>query len=74
MLDVVGLGVSPVLRLVHNGRLKPPAEVRKAWEQHGKHDHYSTINQMRVLADELLPGASINRHLFWRYTLVYKKP
>lgn len=74
MLDVIGLGVSPVLRLFHNGRLKPPAEVRKAWEQHGKHDHYSTINQIRALADELLPGARINRHLFWRYTLIYKKP
>ena len=38
MLDVIGLGVSISLRLIHNGRLKPPAEVRKAWEQHGKHD------------------------------------
>ena len=37
--DVVALGVSGGLRLIHNGRLKPPAEVRKAWEQHGKHDH-----------------------------------
>lgn len=74
MLDAIGLGVSPVLRLFKNGRLNPPAAVRKAWEQHGKHDHYSTINQMRALADELLPGASINRHLFWRYTLIYKKP
>ncbi|HYV14091.1 MAG TPA: class I SAM-dependent methyltransferase [Pyrinomonadaceae bacterium] len=74
MLDVIGLGVSSGLRLIHNGRLQPPPEVRKAWEQHGKHDHYSTINQMRALADEILPGASVKRHLLWRYTLVYRKP
>lgn len=73
MLDVIGLGVSPMLRLIHNGRLQPPAEVRKAWDQHGKHDSYSTISQMRVLADEVLPGASVRRHLLWRYTLVYQK-
>ena len=72
MLDVIGLGVSSGLRLIHNGRLQPPPEVRKAWEQHGKHDHYSTIKQMRALADEILPGASVKRHLLWRYTLVYR--
>jgi len=74
MLDVIGLGVSSGLRLIHNGRLQPPPEVRKAWEQHGKHDHYSTIKQIRTLADEILPGASVKRHLLWRYTLVYRKP
>jgi ubiquinone/menaquinone biosynthesis C-methylase UbiE len=74
MLDVIGLGVSCGFRLIHNGRLQPPPEVRKAWEQHGKHDHYATIKQMRTLADEILPGASVNRQLLWRYTLVYQKP
>lgn len=73
MLDVIGLGVSGGLRLIHNGRLKPPAEVRKAWEQHGKHDSYSTVSQMRILANALLPGAVITRHLLWRYSLVFRK-
>ena len=73
MFDVVGLGVSGSLRLIHNGRLKPPAAVRKAWEQHGKHDSYLTLRQVRGLADELLPGASVRRCLLWRYLLVYKK-
>ena len=73
MVDVIALGVSGGLRLIHNGRLKPPAEVRKAWEQHGKHDSYLTVSQMRELADEILPGSSVRRHLLWRYTLVYKK-
>ena len=73
MLDVIGLGVSGSLRLLHNGRLKPPREVRKAWEQHGKHDSYSTTSQMRALAHDILPGASVTRCLLWRYLLVYRK-
>ena len=73
MFDVAGLGVSGSLRLIHNGRLKPPAAVRKAWEQHGKHDSYLTLRQVRTLADEILPGASVTRCLLWRYSLVYKK-
>lgn len=32
IMDVVGFGVSAGLRLIHNGRLQPPPEVRKAWE------------------------------------------
>jgi len=73
-LDVIALGVSPSLRLIHNGRLQPPAAVRKAWAQHGQHDQYSTFNQMQTLAHEILPGSILTRHLLWRYSLVYQKP
>lgn len=73
VMDVIGLGVSVGLRLINNGRLQPPPELRKAWEQHGKHDHYSTISQVRTLADEILPGSVVKRCLLWRYLLVYKK-
>ena len=73
MCDGIGLGVSYGLRLIHNGRLQPPAAARKAWEQHGKHDSYLTMRQVRALADEILPGASVERCLLWRYMLVYQK-
>jgi len=73
MCDVVGLGVSAGLRLIHNGRLQPPAAVRRAWEQHGKHDSYLTMGQVRALADEILPGSRVERCLLWRYLLVYQK-
>lgn len=73
LCDVVALGVSAGLRLSQNGRLRPPKEVRRAWEKHGKHDHYSTMSELRELANEILPGASVRRNLLWRYTLTYKK-
>jgi ubiquinone/menaquinone biosynthesis C-methylase UbiE len=72
VMDAIALGVSPSLRLIHNGRLKPPAAVRKAWEQHGKHDAYATVSQMRTLAAEILPGATLKRCLLWRYLMVYR--
>jgi ubiquinone/menaquinone biosynthesis C-methylase UbiE len=73
MCDVVALGVSGGLRLLNNGRLKPPPEVRKAWEQHGKHDSYLTMRQVRALVHEILPGSRVERCLLWRYMLVYTK-
>ena len=73
IVDLIAFGVSPTLRLIHNGQLRPPAEVRKAWEQHGQHDSYSTINEMQAIANELLPGATVKRKLLWRYALVYQK-
>jgi ubiquinone/menaquinone biosynthesis C-methylase UbiE len=73
-INAFAFGASGALRLIHNGKLNPPPEVRKAWEQHGKHDSYATISEVRKQADELLPGASVSRCLFWRYALVYRKP
>ena len=74
IFDFVGLGLSGSLRLIHDGRLKQPAEVRKAWEQHGTHDSYSTVDEVRAVADEIAPGSSVRRHLLWRYSMVYQKP
>lgn len=73
IFDAVGLGVSAGRRLLNNGRLQPPAEVRKAWEQHGKHDSYLTMRQVRSLAAEILPESSVMKCLLWRYMLVYRK-
>jgi ubiquinone/menaquinone biosynthesis C-methylase UbiE len=61
------------LRLARRGRLRPPSEVRRAWEEHGRHDTYLTLAQVREVCAELLPGAEVTRHLLWRYSVVWKK-
>jgi SAM-dependent methyltransferase len=33
-----------------------------------------SLGQIRARARELLPGARIRRHLYWRYSLLYTKP
>ena len=72
-LNVMAMGVSGGLRLLHNGRLKPPRAVRAAWNEHGKTDSYPTMKQVRALAAEILPGSEIRKRLLWRYSLIWQK-
>src|SRR5215207_1101232 len=51
------------LRLLRRGRLRPPRAVRRAWEEHGRHDTYLTLTRVRELCAGLLPGARVTRHL-----------
>jgi SAM-dependent methyltransferase len=61
-------------RLYTSGRLRPPPEVRAAWDAHGVTDRYLSLGEVRRVAAELLPGARLRRLLFWRYALRWRKP
>jgi SAM-dependent methyltransferase len=63
-----------LLRTWHLRRLREPAHVRRAWAEHARHDVYPTLAEVRALAERLLPGAAVRRHLFWRYSLIWRKP
>lgn len=56
------------------GRVRPRPEVAAAWAEHGRTDRYLTLSQVRRVCDRVLPGATVRRHLYWRYTLVWRKP
>jgi ubiquinone/menaquinone biosynthesis C-methylase UbiE len=71
--SALAVPLSMGLRLTRHGRLLPPREVRRAWEEHGRHDSYLTLAQVRELCAEMLPGAEVTRHLLWRYSIVWKK-
>ena len=73
LMSALSMPLSVGLRLARSGRLRPPREVRRAWEEHGRHDSYLTLKQVRELCAELLPGALVKRHLLWRYSVVWKK-
>ena len=60
-------------RLYTTGRLRPPPEVRAAWDAHGATDRYLSVAEVRRVAGETLPGARVRRLLFWRYELVWHK-
>lgn len=74
LMSALALPLSVGLRLFRSGRLRPPREVRRAWDEHGRHDSYLTLAQVREVCAEMLPGASVRRHLLWRYSVVWKKP
>jgi len=73
LLDGVAYPTGLFLRLIKTGRLRPPKEVREAYEEHGRTDTYLTVPEVERVCAKTLPGAKVSRHLFWRYSIVWKK-
>lgn len=73
LFDGVAYPTNLLLRLIKTGKPRPPREVREAYAEHGKTDAYLTLPQIRQLCADILPGALVRRHLFWRYSIIWKK-
>jgi ubiquinone/menaquinone biosynthesis C-methylase UbiE len=73
MTNALAIPFNVALRLAREGRLRAPREVRDAWSEHGKHDVYLTMEEVREVCREILPGAEVRKHLLWRYSIVWKK-
>lgn len=73
LLDCVAYPASLLLRLVKTGRPRPPREVREAYAEHGRTDAYLTLPEVVRICEKVMPGARVSRHLFWRYSVVWKK-
>jgi SAM-dependent methyltransferase len=73
LLNPLAVSVSVGLRLIYHRRLLPRRETRAAWATHEAHDIYPTMNEVRALCAEVLPGAKIRKHLLWRYSIVWEK-
>lgn len=50
------------------------AQTRAAWRAHKRHDRIPTIAEIREAASRVTPGAAIRKHLYWRWSLVWRKP
>jgi SAM-dependent methyltransferase len=74
LLSAVAFPVNILVRLTKTGRPRSTMAERRAWEEHGKHDHYLHVPRVRRICRELLPGAAVRMHLFWRYSIVWQKP
>jgi len=55
-------------------RLADPPELRRAWEEHGWTDRYLGLAEVRAACARALPGATVRRHLLWRYSIVWRRP
>jgi SAM-dependent methyltransferase len=64
---------SLLLRVWKLRQLREDPQVRRAWSDHARHDVYPSLPELRSLAERLLPGARVRRHLLWRYSLVWCK-
>ncbi|MFL6230754.1 MAG: methyltransferase domain-containing protein [Pyrinomonadaceae bacterium] len=73
LFDGVAYPTNLFLTLLKTGKPQPPREVREAYAAHGQTDTYLTLPQIARICAEVLPGALVRRHLFWRYSIVWKK-
>lgn len=73
LFDGVAYPANLFLSLIKTGKLKPSREVSEAYAEHGKTDTYPTLQQIEQTCSDILPGAMVSRHLFWRYSIVWKK-
>ena len=71
--SALAYSLSVLMRLWKTGRLRTPRELSEAWAEHGKGEVYLTMDGVRKMCRQHLPGARIRRHLFWRYTVVWRK-
>lgn len=73
LLSLLGMLINPVMMLIRNGRLYVTAREREVWDGHREDDHYNSTAEIKRIADSVLKDYKIKRHIFWRYTLVYRK-
>lgn len=71
--SALALPISRLFDLMRNGPLKKTPELKAAFEEHGKHDSYLTLAQVRQYCRDILPGAVVRQHLLWRYSITWKK-
>jgi len=73
-LNIVAFPANLIMQLARTRQLQPSLAQRLAWAEHGRHDHYLKVSSVRRICRDILPGAILRKHLFWRYSLVWKKP
>lgn len=71
--DVIALPVQAMLRTAHTGRPFERREVRAAWAEHTRNEHYPTLDEAAAAMSALLPGVRVRRHLLWRYSAIWRK-
>ena len=65
--------VSAARRFWKTGWFRAPRELREAWREHGRGEVYPALREVREMCGQYLPGARLERHLLWRYTVVWYK-
>ncbi len=73
LVSTLAVPVDMALKLIKLHRLREPADVRAAWAEHGRNESYLTLVQVRRACAVILPGATVKRHLLWRYSIIWKK-
>jgi ubiquinone/menaquinone biosynthesis C-methylase UbiE len=73
LAGIVVVPLNLVMELLKNGRRRAAPEVQQAWADHNQHDTFLKLAEIRRICLGVLPGAWVRRHVFWRYSIVWKK-
>lgn len=71
MLDGPRVAVKAAWRLARMSRVRAFLRERAAWAQHARGEVIPTADEIAAMRDGALPGAVIQQHFLWRYTLVW---
>jgi SAM-dependent methyltransferase len=71
--NALAIPLNIAYRLLTKGWRQDSPAMQAAWEAHGKDDVYSRVSDVKHLCASILPGAQIRKHLFWRYSLIWRK-
>lgn len=71
MISLAAIPSNVFMNLIKNKSLKQKED--QAMKEHIKHDIYMPLKDIHEIVDSVLPNAIIRRHLFWRYSLIWKK-
>ena len=69
-LNAIAFPANLVMHLARNQRIWPPHAQRLVWAEHGRHDYYLKVSAVLCICRDILPGAIIRKHFFWRYSLI----
>jgi ubiquinone/menaquinone biosynthesis C-methylase UbiE len=73
LASAIAFPLDAAMKLLLNGHLGQPQATREAWAEHSHHERFLTLPQIRQICARVLPGAQVRRHVFWRYSIVWKK-
>jgi len=71
--DFIAVPLNWLLQTVRNRHIQPSSEAVEAMREHLRTDKYFTLSQARRIYTSFLGKAKVRKHLFWRYSVVWKK-
>lgn len=71
--DVIAVPLHWIFSMLRNRRIRPKREAIEVWREHGRTDRYLTRSQAQKIYTNSLTGATVRKHLFWRYSVVWEK-
>jgi hypothetical protein len=70
--SILAMFLNPVMNLIKRKRLGAAPDEQAAWAGHFKYDKYLSVREAKAIARKTLGKAKVKRHLFWRYSLIYR--